>query len=194
MKKINGIALTVAAPLLAALTITACVVFAHRPALNELLLASAILSGVYFMFTFVCLYLDWGIGRAKAIEFEQVPGLTKVKGLFGTIARGDGSGAVSLFDGVDDLAGCLLALVVSILAPIVLAVVVFAFSGLVELVVFVALLISYGSFYQVVRRQNLARRRVKGRYAASLGLAALYTLLTIGFVPIILAIAIQIKH
>jgi hypothetical protein len=198
MEKIPGKVYSIVLPLIAAGVLVVTINLMHRPLLSEVFVASCVLSVLYFFFTFSCLYFDIGVGRASTLQFSDIPGLTKSKGWFSAISSVDISGAVEFFSGADHplalIAGFMLSILVSIIVPFLAAIVVFALSGGIEVVVFAGAVVSYFSFYRILRYQLLKRRTAKFNFVKSLAYSFLFTITTIGPIPIILAIIMEITR
>lgn len=188
MTQIPGKLYSILLPIVIAVIFTVTLVAMHRPLLSEILVASAVVSLAYLVFTFICLYFNIGAQKSSPIEFSDVPGLTKKSGWFDKIPTVDLSGLIDLADGGDHpgaiVAGFILAIVVVIVLPIAIAVTIFLLSGGIEFIVFAAAVISYFSFYRILRYQLTKRKAAKFNIAKSLGYSLLFTVTTVGLVPL----------
>jgi len=198
--RISGKTYSIILPIIISAVFASTLGFMHKPILSEVLAASTILSALYFIFTFICLFFNIGTRKSSTIQFSDVPGLTKKDGWFGRVASIDMSGAIDFTSGADHpialIVGFLLSILVSILLPIIIAILVFLVSGGIEFIVFVGAVISYFSFYQILRYQLTKRKDVKFKFGSSFSYSLMFTLSTIGLVPIGLLIFMGIvgKH
>jgi hypothetical protein len=194
--RISGKTYSILFPIVLAAIFVVTLAVMRKTVLTEILVSSCIVSVVYFLFSFICLYFNIGTKKTSAVSFSDVPGLTKTDGWFSKVASLDFSGAIDFASGADHpvgwVLGFLLSIVVSILLPILLAIAIFVLSGGIELIIFVAAIISYFSFYQILRYQLVKRRKTKFRFFPSLGYSLLFTVSAIGLVPIGLEIFMRI--
>ena len=192
MEKIQARSITILMPLLFGMIFTIIIMAMHKPILHEIMIALYVISFVYFVFIFSCLYLNIGFKRSRRIEFEDIPGLTKDRKWFHELRQTDGgtSGPPDLDDPILFVIG----IIILIIAPTVLAVVIFIFSGAIEIVVFVSAIVFYYSFFKALRIQALRRKETKQQFFKSLAYALFYTSITIGFLPIILTILSAIYY
>ena len=194
--KISGKTYSILPPIVVSIIFVVTLAVMRKTVLTEILVATCIVSVFYFLFSFVCLYFNIGTQKTTGVSFADVPGLTKKDGWFSKVASLDLSGGVDFASGADHpvgwVLGFLLSIVVSILLPILLAIAIFILSGGIELLVFVAAIISYFSFYQILRYQLTKRRRTIFKLIPSLGYSLLFTVSTIGLIPIGLAIFMKI--
>lgn len=183
MEKIQARSISILMPLLFGMVFTVIMIAMRKPILHEIMIALYTISFVYFVFIFSCLYFNIGFKRSRKIEFEDIPGLTKNRKWFHELRQADGS---SWSPDVDDPAAFLIGIVICIIAPTILAVVIFVFSGAIEIIVFMGAAIFYYSFFKALRIQVLRRKETKKQFIKSLVYSLFYTIITIGFLPLIL--------
>ncbi|MCX7709846.1 MAG: DUF2244 domain-containing protein [Clostridia bacterium] len=164
----------------------------HKSALIELQITLSVISGILFIFLFLGLYKGIKI-KAKHITFGSWKFLSKdsLTDLSGIDVPD--IGFPDMVDGIDDIAGVIMAILLWIVVAIVLVAFLFFVANILWGVIFFLLVALYWIFYRAYRQVFIKSRKCIGNLRFSLLYSLYYTILYTGWIFIITFVVRLIK-